>query len=491
LHERLTALGIAEAELFAKRIARWRSGQLRALQSEAAQAAFERVLPELIAAIAASPNPVEALNRLDSLFERLPSVLNIFHLLEARPQLRERLARILAHAPTLAQELARKVALLDGLIDASALDLPPPVAPLAARFGVGEADDDYQRTLDRVRDHVGEQRFALGVQLIEGAHDPLAIAQGYARVAEAAIAALVPATIAEFARTHGVVPDSELVLLAFGRLGGSELTHASDLDLVFLFTGDASRESDGRRPLGATRYYNSLAQRLISALSAPTAAGKLYEVDTRLRPWGAKGLLAVSVDSFLKYQREEAWTWEHMALTRARVVYGSAPVAAALTKQINMVLAAPREPEALRKAVRKMRLEMVTHKPPLGPLDAKLIEGGLVDWEFIVHFLQLHSGQGLSPHLPDAVRALVAAGLLALEMVDAHALLTRLLIALRLIAPDGHYPPEASRTLIARAAGTDQWDRLLAQFAAARQMVIAEWNRLLRPDPNETFGDLS
>jgi glutamate-ammonia-ligase adenylyltransferase len=338
---------------------------------------------------------------------------------------------------------------------------------------------------------VGEQRFALGVQLIEGAHDPLAIAQGYARVAEAAIAALVPATIAEFARTHGGVPGSELVLLAFGRLGGSELTHASDLDLVFLFTGDASRESDGRRPLGATRYYNSLAQRLISALSAPTAAGKLYEVDTRLRPWGAKGLLAVSVDSFLKYQREEAWTWEHMALTRARAVYGSAPVAAALTKQINMVLAAPREPEALRKAVRKMRLEMVTHKPPLGPLDAKLIEGGLVDWEFIVHFLQLHSGQGLSPHLPDAVRALVAAGLLAPEMVDAHALLTRLLIALRLIAPDGHYPPEASRTLIARAAGTDQWDRLLAQFAAARQMVIAEWNRLLRPDPNETIGDLS
>ena len=390
----------------------------------------------------------------------------------------------------LADALARRAELFDGLIDATALDLPPSVEDLAEQFARTEPGDDYQILLDRVRARVGEKRFALGVQLIEGRHDALEISAGYARVAEAAIQVLANATIAEFQLAHGQVPGCSLLILALGRLGGEALTHASDLDLIFLFTGDHSTESDGQRPLGATKYYNRLTARIVTALSVPTAAGPLYEVDTRLRPSGTQGPLAVTFESFRKYQRESAWTWEHMALTRARPVYGSRADRVQLKDEICDILRKEREPEELRKAVRKMRLDIVEHKPPKGPLDTKMMEGGLVDWEFIIHFLQLKTGEALYPQLGKAVRALVAAGHLGEDMVTAHELMARLLVALRLMSPDCDFPPETSRALIAKAAGQESWDALLDGYDQARQCVIDEWNRHLRPDPDEILGDI-
>src|SRR5690606_36177982 len=185
--------------------------------------------------------------------------------------------------------------------------------------------DAYEERLDRIRKMVGEERFALGVQLVEARHDPLAIAAGLSRVAEAALEVAADAACAEFARAHGRIPGGELLVLGLGRLGGGALTHASDLDVVYLFTGELGVESDGHRPLTASLYFNRLAQRVTAALSVPTAEGALYEVDTRLRPLGAQGPIAVGLDSFERYQREDAWTWEHMALCRAPPVFGSAP----------------------------------------------------------------------------------------------------------------------------------------------------------------------
>ena len=325
----LAAKNIMEGEAFVHAIRRWRSGKVTALRSSAAQESFEAILPDLVETIATAPNSAKALARLDSLIDKLPTAINFFRILEARPALLQLLGQILSHAPVLADELARRAELFDGLIDATALDLPPSVAELAEQFARTEPGDDYQILLDRVRERVGEKRFALGVQLIEGRHDALAISAGYARVAEAAIQVLTDATIGEFEATHGKIAGSALGILALGRLGGEALTHASDLDLIFLFTGDHSGESDGERPLGATRYYNRLTARIVTALSVPTAAGPLYEVDTRLRPSGTQGPLAVTLESFYKYQRENAWTWEHMALTRARPVYGDAAARAA------------------------------------------------------------------------------------------------------------------------------------------------------------------
>lgn len=462
----------------AARIAGWRAGRYPALRSPAARAALEAVLPVLMPALAGAPDPAAALLRLDVLFERLSSAINILRLLEARPGLATLLATILSHAAPLADALATRPELIDWLIDASAFEPLGSVAELATELGAAD-EGDYQALLDTVRRLVGEKRFAVGAQIVAGAADPLDAAGGYARLAEAAIEVLAAGTVAEFARAHGRVPDSELVILAFGRTGGGALTHASDLDLVYLFTGDFAAESDGAKPLGATLYYNRLAQRITAALSVPTAAGPLYPVDTRLRPSGTQGPLVVSVESFARYQREDAWTWEHMALTRARPVFGSPAARAAVTGVIADVLQGARPERDLPAEAATMRADMARHKPPAGPLDAKLLPGGLVDLEFTVHLAQLLHRSGFDPDLRVAIPTLTAAGALPDGLLTAHDLLTRLLVTLRLVAPDAQEPPPATQALIARALRLPDWPAVLAAFAATRQEVEAAWRGMI------------
>lgn len=471
----LAEAGFADPASATRLIEGWRSGRYPALRSPPAQAAMEAALPPLIAAIGQSPDPGAALARLDTILSRLPTALNLFHLLEARPTLAQLLATILSHAPTLADALARRVELLDGLIDATALAPVGSVAELSRDMARREAGDDYQRLLDRVRQIVGEKRFALGAQIVAGASDPLDVSAGYARVAEAALAVLAEATVAEFAVRHGRVPDSELVILALGRFGGGALTHASDLDLIFLFTGDHLAESDGEKPLGAVTYYNRLAQRVIAALSVATAAGALYEVDTRLRPSGAQGPLVVSLDGFARYQREEAWTWEHMALTRARTVFGSAAGRDAVAAVIDKVLAGDRPERDIAAEATKMRADMAAHKPPQGPLDAKLLPGGLVDLEFAVHTLQLVHRTGFAPGLRKAIDALTEQALLPPTIGAAHDFLTRLLVTMRLVAPDAQPPGAATRAMVAHAVGAADWQEVVALLDQHRQEVAKAW----------------
>ena len=476
LAEELARLGFADPAGLAARIDGWRGGAMRALRSDAAIVALDAIQPALLAALAGAAEPTRALTRWEQMIAQLPSAVNLFRLLQARPGLLELLVRILSLAPPLADALARRSDLLDALIDASAFDLPAAIPELAAELARGEADDDYQRLLDRVRRRVTEKRFASGVQLIEAAHDPLAISAGLSRVAEAAIAVLGAGAVADFERAHGRVPGAELVMLGLGRLGGGTLTPASDLDIIYLFTGDHAGESDGPRPLGATQYFNRLAQRTTAALSVATAEGALYEVDTRLRPQGAQGLLAVNFTSFAQYHREHAWTWEHMALMRARPIFGSAKARAELGTIIAEVLNRPRQAETLRSEVLEMRSRMALHKHPKGPLDAKLLRGGLVDIEFITHFLQLRERAGLTPDLHAAVAELVDAQWLASAMIGAHEFLARLLFAARLLAPDATEPPPPARAALAKACECSDWDEVLSKLAAARETVIAGWN---------------
>ncbi len=473
LAEALVGAGFAADA--ARIVERWRSGLYQALRGAGARLALEAVLPALVAALGEGAEPSAALARLDAMIERLPSAINLFRLLEARPPLAALLAAVLSHAGPLADDLARRPALLDGLIDASALDPVPSIAALTAEMTPTEIDADYQERLDRVRHIVGERRFALGVQIVAGTADPLDVAHGYARVAEAAIATLAEATAAAFVRAHGRVPGSELVILALGRMGGGAMTHASDLDLVYLFTGEFGAQSDGEKPLGATLYYNRLASRITAALSVPTAAGPLYAVDTRLRPSGSQGPIAVSVASFDRYQREDAWTWEHMALARARPVFGSAEARAEVVGVVARVLGGERPARDVGAEARAMRAEMARHKPPAGPLDAKLSPGGLVDLEFAVHVAQLVYRTGFDPDLGRAIDAL--GPLLPPGTRAAHDLLTRMLVTARLLAPDATEPPTATRAVMARAMGVADWNALVADFERTRQDVAALWAR--------------
>lgn len=475
LSARLAALGYREPERLAERIAGWSDGRIRALRSEPARAALDALLPVLLERFAAAPDPERALTSWERVLGAVPTALNLFNLLLQRPALLDQLARILVLAPSLADELGRRPELLDTLIGRQALDLPGPVSAIAQWMAAGEAGDDYEQRLDRIRRVTGELRFALGVQTIVAAQDPLAIAAALSRIAEAALGVAQAAATGEFERVHGRVPGGELVVLGLGRLGGGALTHASDLDLVYLFTGDFTGESDGARPLGVTHYFNRLAQRVTGALSVPTAEGALYEVDTRLRPQGAQGPLAVSFDAFARYQHEEAWTWEHMALTRARPLTGSVAARAKLAEIIAGVLDRPRDPGVLRADVLKMRGEMAAHKPPKGPLDAKLLRGGLVDLEFLVHYLQLRERAAFDPDLGAAVAKLASAGLVPAATSEALELMSRLLVSARLLAPDLADPPPAAAAALAEACGFADLPSLLRAFADARQQVAAAW----------------
>jgi len=479
LEARLGEAGFEDATAARLRIESWRSGKARSLRAAPAREAFEAMLPGLIHAFGASPDPMRAMNRFDDVVTRVPSGVNFYRLLEARPAFAQLLATLLSHAPALAEQLGRRPELLDGLVDETAFAAAPPVAELIAEFARADRDgEDYQQMLDRVRRRVNERRFALGVQVVVGHSDPLEVTEGYSRVAEAAIDVLAAAAVAEFEQRHGRVPGAELLILGLGRLGGEALTHASDLDLIYLFSGTHEAESDGPKPLRATDYFNRLAPRVTAALSVPTAAGPLYDVDTRLRPSGTDGLLAVSLESFARYQEEKAWTWEHMALTRARPLFGSPESQAALRRVVEETLSRPRDPAALVADAVRMRSDMNAHRPPAGPFDLKLGPGGLVDLEFAVHVLQLRHRIGLHPHLEVALAALEAAGLVSAEIDPALRLLTRMLVVFRLVSPASTEPPAATLPLVAAACGHGDWNALLAAHDLARQRVSALWRQV-------------
>ena len=478
LKRELSAMGFADQAAAARHVANWRSGKARSLRSPAAQQAFEAMLPGLMQAIAEGADPEHALNRLGDIVERLSTGVNFFRLLQARPGLARLLAKILAHAPALADQLARRPELFEGLFDASSFEMPPNPEEFAASLTAEMRGHPYDVALDRVRRRVNERRFALGVQLIDQRRDPLEVASGYASVAEGTLVALADAAVREFEEAHGRFDEGELIILGLGRLGGCALTHASDLDLIYLHSAPAGSVSNGPKPLGPNDYFNRLASRVTAALSVPTAAGPLYDVDLRLRPEGAKGMLVVSLDAFERYQRDEAWTWEHMAMCRARPVFGSQAGRERTAAILDEILRLPRDPAKTARDAAKMRAEMQRHKPPLSALDVKLGPGGLVDLEFAVHVLQLIHHVGMDPKLDIAMEALAADGLIQANVINAQRLLTRMLVMMRLVAPGDVKPTGATWQLVAEACGASSWDELLAQHDAARQSIGELWDSI-------------
>jgi glutamate-ammonia-ligase adenylyltransferase len=478
LKAELAKLGFADPKAAARHVAHWRSGKARSLRSPAARQAFEAMLPALLPAIAAGSTPDRALNRLSDIVERLSSGVNFFRLLEARPHLAQLLAKVVAHAPALADQLGRRPELIEGLFDASSFSMPPPADEFADVLCDAMSGHPYDVALDRARRVVNERRFALGVQLIDRRRDPLEVTEGYARVAEGTLVALARMAVTEFGAAHGAFPGSELVVLGLGRLGGHSLTHASDLDIIYLHSAGQGGTSDGRKPLGPNDYFNRLASRITAALSVPTAAGPLYDVDTRLRPGGAKGMLVVSLQAFEQYQRNEAWTWEHMALSRARPVFGSIEVRTEFAKMIDGVLRMPRDRTKVIRDAAKMRADIERHKPPRSALDVKLGPGGLVDLEFATQVLQLTTHVGLNTRLEYALEALAAENLVGANIIEALKLLSRMLVMMRLVAPDDVKPTPETWHMVAEACGAASWDALLAEHDAARHSIAELWNRI-------------
>jgi glutamate-ammonia-ligase adenylyltransferase len=464
-----TRARIRDPKLLAGFVDGWRAGRPRSLRAPEALRAFESVIPALVQQVGTGRTGRESLLRLDRMIGALPSGVQFWRLLAANPGLMKVVGRLLSTTPLLADALARQPSLLDVLLE-PAQSLPDLAAAEAELHAVCRGLDE-EALLDRVRVWTAERRFALGVQLIDGLRTPADASAELSLMAEAAVGLCVRHTTASFAARHGEVPGGRLVPLALGRFGGGQLTAQSDLDLVLLFTGSHEARSTGNPQLSASAWFNRLAPRLISALTAPTAAGTLYEVDTRLRPSGSDGLLCTSLDSFVRYQREEAGVWEAMALTRARPV-GCAPEDAALAQAaIDSLVSQPRKPGPVVREAQEMRRHMAKHKPPAGPFDVKLMKGGLVDIEFIVAVRALLAGAPVPPGLE------AAAAQLAPDLLEPARLMNAMLVMLRLVQPhDSSAAPDAAAgALIARACGKTGLAALRADLAQARKTVGRLW----------------
>jgi len=478
----LSQLGFADPVAVSEAVRGWHHGRIRATRSERARELLTAIMPRLLRAIAESGEPDAAFARFCDFLAALPSGVTVLSLLQAKPGLLTDLADVLGLAPMMAEALARRPALLDAMVE------PAFVRPLAkdaagARRAALEQlvaeTEGFEGAINAARRFHREEALRIGLQVLQGRATAADAGAAHADLAEACVAVLCDVAVAEVARLHGPPPGA-CVVLALGKFGGRELSARSDLDVMVIYDAPEGAESAGDRPLPAGDWYIKFTQRLISALSAPTEEGLLYDVDMQLRPSGSKGPVAVRLSGFARYYAEEAWTWELLALTRARPVAGDAILADRIMDAVAEVIAHPRQPDAIRADAADMRARMDRERPGRGPWDLKLQPGGLVDIEFIAQTLSI----GTAPHANTgtALDALKADGRLAPADADllreAWTRYSDLQQVLRVCIGDLFDPgdaPERLKALLARVGHASDFAALetrLQQTAASVRLVF-------------------
>lgn len=445
-----------------------------ALRSQRARQIFERLRPELLARLARTAKPDEALIALDGFLKGLPAGVQLFALFEANPQLIDLLIDIVGTSPALAGHLSRNSGVFDAVIAGDFFnDWPGQAAlsaELAARLG---RERDYEAQLDTARRWMKEWHFRIGVHHLRGLIGAEEAGAQYADLADAVIGALFPLVQAQFAAKHGAPPGRGAAVLGMGSLGARRLNTESDLDLIVIYDPEGVESSEGPRPLAARTYYARLTQALITALTAPMAQGRLYEVDMRLRPSGTQGPVATSWASFRDYQKTSAWVWEHLALTRARVVAGGESLAADIEAFRQEVIAAPRARDEVLREVREMRARIAEAKVPAGLWDIKTGAGRLQDIELVAQSGALLAGLAAR----DVISGLeggVACGWLSAADGDAltthYRLYWQVQTALRLLsgeAPDDMKLGESGQDFLCRSAGFETIEVLRGALADA------------------------
>ncbi|AWI56402.1 bifunctional [glutamine synthetase] adenylyltransferase/[glutamine synthetase]-adenylyl-L-tyrosine phosphorylase [Sinorhizobium fredii] len=457
--ETLKSLGFQRPSDIARIIRTWHYGRYRATQSVEARERLTELTPELLRVFGESRRADEALLRFDQFLSGLPAGIQLFSLLGSNPGLLSLIVNIMSSAPRLADIIAARPHVFDGMLDPGLLaELPTRdyLAPRIANFVAGA--HHYEEVLDRLRIIAAEQRFLIGIRLLTGSISGLQAGRAFTDLADLIVAAALDAVLEEVCSAHGRFPGGRVAVVGMGKLGSHELTAGSDVDLILLYDYDSdAHESDGAKPLDPTRYFTRVTQRLIAALSAPTAEGILYNVDMRLRPSGNKGPVATRITAFAKYQREEAWTWEHLALTRARCICGDESLIGEAEAIFAEVLSQKRDIGKIRKDVEEMRDLIDKEKPPSDIWDFKLIPGGLVDIEFIAQYLTLVApAKGEAPppagtHTMEALKGLGADLMDANDLdaaVEALALFTEVSQIVRLCMDSDFDPKDAPAGLV-------------------------------------------
>ena len=465
-----------------------------ALRSDRAQAIFRRLRPRLLKELARTANPDEALVALDGFLAGLPAGVQIFALFEANPTLIELIVDIAGSAPALARYLSRNAAVLDGVIGGSFWGDWPGMgalrAELAARLALA---GDYEARLDAARRWMKEWHFRIGVHHLRGLIDGFEAGKQYADLAEAVVGVIWDEATADFALKHGAMPGRGAVMIGMGSVGAARLNAGSDLDLIVIYDAQGVEMSDGPRPLATRPYYARLTQGVVTALTAQMPEGRLYEVDMRLRPSGRAGPVATGLDSFTTYQETEAWTWEHLALTRARMLAGNPALGGAVEAFRRDLLAAKGRGPGVRGDVAEMRARLQGAKPAQGAWDAKNGPGRIMDIELAAQTLALLAASpargverqiaaGAGGRMPDSD---------AQALLSAYRLQWRLHAAARLLsdeALDLDRLGEGARAFILRETGAASVPDLQSRLADAHQAATAAVARLMGTADGET-GD--
>ena len=494
--ERLAALGF-QSPLEASTIVRhWLAGEHRSLKGEVARSHLEALLPVLLEQLARTDNANATLVLFDHFLANLRNAARLLSLLRQNPDLIALVALVLGIAPRLADMLARNPQTMDALVDPSFFGALPDDEELANRLGAALAQSGYdQDLLERIRMFGLEYMFLIGVRILSGTVTARQAGEAFARLADAVIRAVHRAVADNFAATYGHIPGEATAVLAMGKLGGREMTASSDLDLILIYDFDENHpESDGTRTLYGAQYFARLTQRLINSLTAQTNYGALYQVDMRLRPSGRAGPVATQIGSFTGYQESEAWTWEHLALTRARVVSASPGFGVRVEQVIRDILQRPRDAELIAGDVVEMRGAIAKEKGDRERWDLKYAAGGLVDIEFIAQYLQLVHAHEL-PDILDTSTARVldkAWALHVLAVEDAEVLrpavrlyqdLTQIL---RLCLPgpfDAKTAGAGLLRLLARAADVPDFAALDATLIETQAKVRASFMRIMGKAP--------
>ena len=480
----LKRMGFSSPERVAATIRGWHHGHIAATRTERGRELFTRLAPRLLDAANATGAPDQAFNRFSDFFSRLSSGVQIQSLFLAQPRLFELIVEVMAFAPRLAATLAKRPTALDALLDPHFFG--PIETPAVAPWDL----EDFEGAMDAARRLFRDQSFRIGVRVMSGSADARDIGRAFAELADLIIGGLAPAALAEVERVGGAFP-GEVAVVALGKAGSREMTAKSDLDLMTLYAADDPRGMSAIKEWSADVFYARFTQRLISALSAPTSEGALYEVDMKLRPSGAKGPVAVSFAAFEDYYEREAETWELLALTRARIVWASSPDFKARAEgAIAAALRRARDAKETAADVVEMRQLMERERPGKGDWDLKLDPGGLVDIEFAAQFLQLaHAADGgpLRQNTGEALAALREARLAdegALTRLEAAWRLEQDLSQLIKVAledgADVEAEPKAFKTLLAKAGGVAQFKSLKPKLAKAKAEARAAYAAVVR-----------
>jgi glutamate-ammonia-ligase adenylyltransferase len=490
--ETLQQLGFADGQVVFNLVRGWHHSRHRATRSTRARELLTELMPALLEALGRTLNPDAALAKFDEFLSGLPAGVQLFSLLHANPSLLDLLAEIMGTAPALADHLSRNPGLLDAVLAPDFFAPPPSRAAMAEELKDRLARArDFQDVLDLSRRWANDRKFQVGVQILRHTN-ALAVTSGaLSDIADSIIAALYPPVLAEFVEAHGRLPGAELAILGLGKLGSGEMTVSSDLDLIFIYDCDEAIDaSDGAKPLAPSHYFARLSQRLINALTAPTGEGRLYEIDMRLRPSGQSGPIATSLSGFRRYQEKEAWTWEHMALTRARVISGSPALAGRIEAALKKVLTKKRDPDRLVAEVADMRQRIDREFPARSLWDMKYLRGGLVDLEFLAQYLQLRHArahpQVLAGRTDLAFARLAEVGALdgarARQLVDAVMLVRAVQGFLRLtVGPsfDEAAAGEGLKASLAAAAGSADFPALKARLLATAEGVAEVYEQTI------------